>query len=761
MVRLVGFGLWRWSALPLTTPAFPDPLLRLPRVSRSSGSPSSRRTRSSAAASLLGVAADGANPRCDRSRAHICAPSRRQLQVSPGSPAAGAGPRRARLSRRHAPSGLAARLAHQEVLGSGPVDLSGRMPPHTHTHGIPPVWGVRGFAQGAGMFQCRPDGSRRLAWVAEHGVARQSHGPHWFKTLEGDSGVAVSARCRLRRLRHMPRAGAMPPKSRKRRGAGRGGASKIARRSPVLSHSFGFVADDVAAVVDWPAMRLALDDLTAARLWALDLSYARIVAKLPLKLGADASGARRQSLSDALGVESATAPSDASPEPCPRFVVSSCIELRASAGKGRGWFASSALPAGMLILVERPIVAVLDCEWRDTPWGSCDSADTTALGNELAKVYSPSFRASLSVLHPPEGACFHKACDASGSEDADATDALEEATQRAWAGVDELQEASKERLRAVVRLNSLGFYTNSEQLCHSGNFTALTGSGLFALASGFNHSCEPSVARFSVADVTSFVTNRPVRAGEELLISYIESELLCAPRTLRSQSLNRDFTCACSRCSEDPDGEPVGRRFLNVDAAVQAELSLLAPAERVEAVRAALRGEMGSEEEAEEEVAGPAGPVILGKDAQELRVVEALALMQAKRHSEALAVWRRLAAFSCRHCPPFDEALAAYATQAALCTLAGASGAPSPEAARYVTAAMVAHRAMSGCRRDMYEWRYKTEVELSEVPDAAKRQFWTLVAEGGEAALPTWSRFVESWHFKEEEVPQAWGVGSA
>merc|ERR1712232_1206044 len=61
--------------------------------------------------------------------------------------------------------------------------------------------------------------------------------------------------------------------------------------------------------------------------------------------------------------------------------------------------------------------------------------------------------------------------------------------------------------------------------------------------------------------------------------------------------------------------------------------------------------------------------VVLGKDAQELRVVLALAFMQMKKHKEALAVWRRLAAFACHHCPPFDESIPVYATQAALCAI--------------------------------------------------------------------------------------------
>merc|ERR1719215_196764 len=141
----------------------------------------------------------------------------------------------------------------------------------------------------------------------------------------------------------------------------------------------------------------------------------------------------------------------------------------------------------------------------------------------------------------------------------------------AWSAVEGMLQEEKERLQAVVRLNSLGFYTNSEQLCHSGHFSALTGSGLYALASGFNHSCDPCLARFSIGDLTAFVTNRPLKAGEELCISYIESELLCAPRSLRRQSLDRDFVCACTKCTSETggdggSGEGCGKRYLHVDS---------------------------------------------------------------------------------------------------------------------------------------------------------------------------------------------------
>ena len=46
-----------------------------------------------------------------------------------------------------------------------------------------------------------------------------------------------------------------------------------------------------------------------------------------------------------------------------------------------------------------------------------------------------------------------------------------------------------------------------------------------------------------------------LQAGEELFITYIESYLLSAPASRRSASLNRDFTCACTRCSHEKKTE--------------------------------------------------------------------------------------------------------------------------------------------------------------------------------------------------------------
>ena len=105
----------------------------------------------------------------------------------------------------------------------------------------------------------------------------------------------------------------------------------------------------------------------------------------------------------AVGVRDSREP-PASPAERPLFVQSASIALRAVEGKGRGWFAQGALPAGTMVLIERPVAAVLDIEWRDRPWSECASADTAALGVRLAERFSPSLAEVLSLHHPKSDA---------------------------------------------------------------------------------------------------------------------------------------------------------------------------------------------------------------------------------------------------------------------------------------------------------------------------------------------------------------------
>ena len=79
---------------------------------------------------------------------------------------------------------------------------------------------------------------------------------------------------------------------------------------------------------------------------------------------------------------------------------------------------------------------------------------------------------------------------------------------------------------------------------------------LAAPLAGFNHSCTPSLMRFSVGPLIFFRTSRPVAYGETLTISYVGTDLLREPMHVRLGEDeeeggglgHRDFTCACPLC---------------------------------------------------------------------------------------------------------------------------------------------------------------------------------------------------------------------
>lgn len=527
----------------------------------------------------------------------------------------------------------------------------------------------------------------------------------------------------------------------------------------VCSSAWGYLAKNVTSAVDWKALADGFDVLTQSRHWAHGLTHSSLSKQLVLR----AEGAAKLSLLAAVGAESEraivqaarapSAPMDASKREAaaPHFVLRRGVVLRHIAGKGRGWVTRRGLPAGAMVLVEKPLVAVLDDEWQQEEWSGCRHADSAALSIHLAHCLSPSLVEAFAMLHPPEAHAKEvSASDGSSDSEEGGADALE-AARKAWLQVD-LPEAEKVRLRAAVRLNALGFYTHSEQICHTGSFASLNGSGIFALGSGFNHSCVPQVSYFALGNIVAFVTNRAVRAGEELCINYIETELLCTPTPMRQKFLNRDFTCGCQLCNASlPEGSPPPRcRFRRLDDRLQERLPHLPASRRVKVAEAALNGEVGSEDDesadSEETETDLAPAMLLGSDAQQLRVVQAHTLMELRRFASALAVWRRLAAFTCHHCPPFDEALCMYATHAALCKFM----LDKEGGSIYVAAAVRAHRIAFGA--PIFRWRYRAEVEQSPVAALAKRRFWSACDSVPKEVVP-WHEYVASWCFASDEIP--------
>merc|ERR1719215_2110580 len=138
----------------------------------------------------------------------------------------------------------------------------------------------------------------------------------------------------------------MAPKMKKRRVA----EKKKPEPEPLdVSGAYGYVADDVAAAVDWQTLRNGLDKLMESKLWAMGIDHKKVIASVALGVAAESKAKRVSLLEGVLGAEAAASASGAAAAesadaasatpPNPQFVVSSKVSLRKVEGKGRGWFA--------------------------------------------------------------------------------------------------------------------------------------------------------------------------------------------------------------------------------------------------------------------------------------------------------------------------------------------------------------------------------------------------------------------------------------
>lgn len=77
------------------------------------------------------------------------------------------------------------------------------------------------------------------------------------------------------------------------------------------------------------------------------------------------------------------------------------------------------------------------------------------------------------------------------------------------------------------------------------------GSGLFPFASMFNHNCDPNVNRVTLNNQLVFYVARPIKAGEQLFISYgyFFSRI---DKDERSKGLSKySFECDCEACKKN------------------------------------------------------------------------------------------------------------------------------------------------------------------------------------------------------------------
>jgi hypothetical protein len=381
-------------------------------------------------------------------------------------------------------------------------------------------------------------------------------------------------------------------------------------------------------------------------------------------------------------------------------------------GRGRGWVAAQNIPAGATVLCESPLAFAMDWE-ADALESEADNVDSAALILALtARLRSADGAKMLAALetlapvpgdnHGQAGAKLPWSCKDSE---------LARRVERALDLVPGVDASSRARLPQVVRANSMAITTNSEQLCYPESFASLGGTALYLLASMFNHSCRPNTSRYYVGTLAVFRTNRLVRKGEELCISYIESDILCEPARLRNLEMGeRDFAVSDDDGYPDTypvDVEPDVCRRINED--VQMALLELQPADRLRNVEAILEDP-------------DTGPILIAADKKELALLSATACAQLGMFSAALEHWKHCVEFSSGQCPPFDEALVCHCVHAVLAAI----GAGDDDAAReFARIAARAHNVAFGGGAEMLRCRYAAEVAKF---GHGKRQskFWSL-----------------------------------
>lgn len=79
----------------------------------------------------------------------------------------------------------------------------------------------------------------------------------------------------------------------------------------------------------------------------------------------------------------------------------------------------------------------------------------------------------------------------------------------------------------------------------------LIGNGLFPFSSLFNHSCEANVKRITVDNKFAIVVVRPVKAGEQLFISYGFGHYNYIKEERQLQLAGWGFECTCMACIDD------------------------------------------------------------------------------------------------------------------------------------------------------------------------------------------------------------------
>ena len=94
-------------------------------------------------------------------------------------------------------------------------------------------------------------------------------------------------------------------------------------------------------------------------------------------------------------------------------------------------------------------------------------------------------------------------------------------------------------------------YCSDECAASSKYESEIVGSGVFPFMSLLNHSCYPNVDTTGVDNKFVLTVSRPIKAGEQIFVSYGYSSFRYTREERRQMLARYKFTCDCIACIED------------------------------------------------------------------------------------------------------------------------------------------------------------------------------------------------------------------
>ena len=436
-----------------------------------------------------------------------------------------------------------------------------------------------------------------------------------------------------------------------------------------------------------------------------------------------------QALADAIAKEENPTPDFPIPAKCDQS-GSDLLEIKDTVGKGKGFYAKKDINSGTTLIGAKPLSLVMDWEEKDEgdevsmELDEEDDEDIDVMKGSkrngmLVARLAKAMKTSPSMWFEKVGNLFPREvtdtiwiceCSETGMEIEHAMSALLEVNEFDDEVVDEIRL----RLPLIVRYNCLSVETASELFVHpneeGGGHISLSGTGLYYFPSYFNHSHKPNVARYSIGDVMFFVSNQDIKGGEELCISYIESEHLCENSDVRTNLLDMDF----KETAANDDAMGAEKMYPIIDLDMQDELMSMHPIARLDEIKELLKQATSDTVTLDDE-----GEELqwFKSDAHQLRILLALSYDSLGQYSNALKEWEQCLVFARETLPPCDESSIALYVQGALCAQATGQWGDVKEFSRL---ALETHDTLFGGGVDFFRQRYAKEVELKLRPPSKK-----------------------------------------